>query len=162
VTLQPDAAVDSGTAVCNVLMQTGCMTGQKCSWIEDNTASPPLGHIGCAPDGIAARGAACTYGAPGATGYDNCMKGDICIASVCKQICDQNGGAPMCGANFACGVYSGVFGPVGQPAAAGACDPTCNPLIDNTFGSGKTKTGTACGATSGCYGSPDSVQPTHV
>jgi hypothetical protein len=159
VMIAPDAAVDGGGPACNVLMQTGCMSGQKCSWIEDNSASPPLGHIGCAPSGTVARGAACMYGAPGATGYDNCMKGDVCIAGQCKQICDQAGGAPMCGAGFACGVYSGVFGPVGQPAAAGACDPTCNPLDDNKFGSAKTKIGSACGATSGCYGGPDSTLP---
>jgi hypothetical protein len=147
-----DGPTVDGPSVCNVLMQTGCTTGQKCTWIEDDMSSPPLGHIGCAPNGTMARGAACTYMPPGVNGgYDNCMQGDICIASQCKQICDQNGGMPKCATGFACGLYSGVFGPVAGPNAAGACDPTCDPLTNNKFGKA-TKTGTMCTATQGCYG----------
>ena len=157
-----DAPGDAFTgAACNVLAQTGCLQGERCAWIEDNNASPPLGHIGCAPIGAVALGGTCMYGAPGATGYDNCQQGDVCINSVCKQICDVNGGAPMCAAGSHCGAYSGVFGAVGQPPAAGACDPACDPLADNDFLHNGTKTGTACAATSGCYGEPNSVQPTN-
>src|SRR5690349_20966254 len=68
--------------VCNVLTQSGCATGQKCSWILDSvnaTMHTWLGHIGCAPVGTTARGAACTYMMPGLNaGYDSCMKGDVC------------------------------------------------------------------------------------
>ncbi len=61
----PDGSTDSGSgAACNVLTQTGCVTGQKCTWVEDNNASPPLGHIGCVADGTVAVGGACTYGPP--------------------------------------------------------------------------------------------------
>jgi hypothetical protein len=121
----------------------------------------PLGHIDCVPDGSVALGGACTQGAPGPMGYDNCKAGGYCQGMKCKQVCDPQGGAPMCATNFACGTYSGLFGPVGQPVAAGVCDPTCDPLADNKFGSGKTKTGTQCSAAQGCYGYPSSTTPTN-
>ena len=74
---------DGGGALCNVLTQTGCASGEKCSWIED---SMTLGHVGCAPMGTVALNGACAYGAPGATGYDNCVGGTVCLSDVCKQI----------------------------------------------------------------------------
>ena len=152
---------DAGTAICNVLTQTGCASGQKCTWVTDATTPQPLGHIDCVPDGTVATGAACMVGAPGATGYDNCVGGDYCESNVCKVICDPQGGSPMCPMNFSCSTYEGLFGPVGQPVAAGVCDPSCDPLNDNKFGASKTKTGTACTAAQGCYGYPDSTQPSH-
>ncbi len=95
------------------------------------------------------------------TGFDNCTKGNICLDSQCKQICDQTGGSPKCATGFACGLYDGVFGPAPNgPFAAGACDPTCDPFADNTFGS-STKPGSGCGSQQGCYGFPDSAVPAH-
>src|SRR5262245_38931909 len=74
----PIHVIDSGSGgsdmTCNVLTQTGCNAGEKCTWIHDQTNPTPLGHIGCAPDGTAATGAACMYGADGPMGYDNCLK----------------------------------------------------------------------------------------
>jgi hypothetical protein len=142
-----------------VLTQTGCSSGQKCSWIED-TAS--LGHVGCAPNGPIPAGGACTYGAPGATGYDNCVAGTACMHGVCETVCDQNGGSPMCDANHTCEVYSGFLGPAGSEAA-GVCDPSCNPLDDNDFdGPGPlTKPGTVCGIGQGCYGFWSSTKRSH-
>jgi hypothetical protein len=152
-----------GMDTCNVLTQTGCNTGEKCTWFEDATTPTPLGHIGCSPDGTAALGAACTYGSPGPTGYDNCVKGNVCVSGHCAQICDQNGGTPGCGSGFACGLYSSLFD-VGGMTAAGVCDKTCDPLADNDFdGSGSdTKTGSACTASQGCYGFPGDIIPTHA
>src|ERR1700733_2876677 len=118
------AGGDSSSAACNVLTQTGCTTGEKCTWLEDSAGSgtePALGHLGWAPGGTAATGAACTYGAPGATGYDNCVSGDVCSSAKCKTICDQAGGTPMCATGFACATYDGLFGPSGQAVAAGVC-----------------------------------------
>ncbi|MDB4952464.1 MAG: hypothetical protein JWO36_33 [Myxococcales bacterium] len=158
------SSVDGG-ALCNVLAQTGCDSGQKCTWLHDATMPTPLGHIGCAPNGTAAVGASCTYGADGATGFDTCVGGLVCQGGKCKTICDQQGGAPMCGANFSCSTYEGLFGPAGQTVAAGVCDPSCNPLADNDIdGSGSAvKTGSACpnigSASIGCYGYPDSTRP---
>ena len=151
---------DAGTAVCNVLTQTGCSTGQKCTWIEDSTT---LGHVGCAANGTVAVGGTCTYGAPGATGFDNCVGGTVCLGGICKTICDQNGGSPTCDATHSCQVYSGFLGPQGSEAG-GVCDPTCNPLNDNDFdGSGTmfTKSGTACTQDEGCYGIWSNTSKTH-
>jgi hypothetical protein len=148
----------AGSGACNVLAQTGCATMEKCTWIQD---AANLGRIGCTPDGMVQLECACTRGALGTTGYDDCQKGGICIVGVCKQICDQNGGAPMCnainGAKFSCGLYSGIFGPIGGPFAAGACDPQCDPIGDNDFFGSGHKTGCVCGSNEGCYGSPSAT-----
>jgi hypothetical protein len=159
-----DSRVDDGrtSTTCSVLTQTGCQAGQKCTWVVDQmmTGMDPVGHIDCVPDGTIAVGGACTRGAPGPMGYDNCKAGGYCESMKCEQICDLQGGAPMCPTSFTCKNYSGVFGPVNQPVAAGLCDPNCDPLADNKFGSGKTKTGTGCTASQGCYGYPNSSVPT--
>lgn len=158
------APVDFRHHACNPLTQTGCNAGEKCTWLMDASTPQYVGHIGCAPDGTAALGATCMFGAPGATGYDNCVKGLICSnyrggSGVCRQICDNQGGAPMCPAGNVCNTYSGLFSTGDTtPAAAGMCDPGCSPLDDNDFdgsGTALTKTGTSCtGATVGCYGYP--------
>jgi hypothetical protein len=172
-----DSGSGDGNDVCNVLTQTGCASGEKCTWIidmADSTSS--VGHIGCAPDGAAAVGATCTRNAPGATGYDDCAKGGYCFGpdmggmGHCKAICDQAGGTPTCASGFACTTYDGLFGPSGMPVAAGVCDPTCDPLTDNNFlgSQGNNRTTSACGSAGsaagsgsgfrynyGCYGYPD-------
>jgi len=160
--------VDAPDAACNVLTQTGCNAGEKCTWFEDDMSDPPIGHIACAPDGDKAIGAACTTGAPGATGYDDCVKGAVCQGGECEAICDHQGGAPMCATNFGCVRISGLFGPANSadPPAAGVCEPACNPIADNDFdgSGGEAKTGSACGSdvTIGCYGfASDSGDRTH-
>ena len=178
-------SVDAGSAaICNVLTQTGCPTGDKCTWITDKegsgsgtNATPTIGHIGCVMDGTVAVGSACSMGPAGPMGYDNCKAGGYCFVTAgsssgsgtgdCKQICNQNGGAPACpttggSANlgFSCATYNGLFGPAGMAVAAGVCDPTCDGLADNDFltgGSAKSghgysaSTGNVCAATEGCY-----------
>jgi hypothetical protein len=115
-----DAGVDVPHP-CNVLDQTGCMAGQKCTWIIDAITPGPLGHIGCVPDGAVDIGSACTQGAPGPMGFDNCKAGEMCWSGICEQVCDPQGGAPQCGASTTCTVHTELFG---QPPAAGTCDPT--------------------------------------
>jgi hypothetical protein len=174
----PPGGSDAAGA-CNVLAQTGCMTGQKCTWITDTAGSGSVsstGHIGCAPDGTAAEGSACTAGTPGPMGYDNCTAGGYCISQggqlTCHEICDQNGGTPACATTggaanlgFACATYNGLFGPANMPVAAGVCDPVCDALADNDFKTGEnaksgigysSSTGTVCGNDQGCYGYFDS------
>ncbi len=160
--------VDSNTGdadmTCNVLTQTGCMTGEKCTWFHDTETPTPLGHIGCAPTGTVAIGAACTYGADGPQGYDNCVTGSVCVSGHCSQICDDQGGDPMCPTKFACGDYTGLFDSSGMNVA-GVCDPTCDPLADNDFdgsGSASMKTGSDCAAGQGCYGFPGTTTATHA
>jgi hypothetical protein len=163
-----DAPPDAASSVpCNPLTQAGCAAGEKCTWLLDQVTPTYIGHIGCAPNGTAMAGDACMYGAPGVTGYDGCQRGLVCGdyrggTGVCKTICDNQGGNPQCATNDVCVVYSGLFY-TGGLAAAGVCDPRCDPLADNDFdGSGAmTKTGTTCGsaANRGCYGYPSFGTP---
>ncbi len=156
--------------VCNPLTQAGCEAGQKCSWIVDALMPQYVGHVGCVPDGTAAAGDACMFGAPGEAGFDNCSKGTVCGnyrggAGVCKKVCDQQGGEPMCASTHVCVTYSGLFSTGDTtPAAGGVCDLACNPLEDNDFdgSSGSDVKGSnVCGtaASVGCYGSPSYGTP---
>jgi hypothetical protein len=167
-----DSSIDNGgSTLCSPLSQTGCQANEKCTWIVDATVPQYVGHIGCVPDGTALIGAACMYGAAGATGYDNCAKGGVCsayetpmTAGVCKQICDDQGGNPMCDSTHACVTDPMLFSTgATSPQAAGACEPTCDPLADNDFdgsGSAFARTGSACGsAENGCYGMPKTSPP---
>ena len=167
-----DSSGDTGPMVCNPLMQTGCQSTEKCTWIIDATTPMYVGHIGCVPDGTAAVGAACMFGAAGATGYDNCSKGGVCsafgtpmTAGTCKQVCDNQGGAPMCDGSHVCVTYSRLFSTgATSPAAAGVCDLACNPLADNDFdgsAGSATKSGNTCGSNYqiGCYGIPSGGTP---
>lgn len=167
-----DSNGDTGPTVCSPTLQTGCQATEKCTWIIDATTPMYVGHVGCVPDGTAAVGASCMFGAAGATGYDNCSKGGVCsafgtpmTAGTCKQVCDNQGGAPMCDGTHVCVTYSRLFSTgATSPAAAGVCDLACNPLMDNDFdGSAgpQVKPGNTCGSNYqiGCYGIPSAGTP---
>ena len=137
-----DASIDGGGGACDPVAQTGCDTGQKCTWVRiQASATEQVGTLECVMDGTVALNGACTWGAAGATtGYDNCSKGLICLASsrtdmatgTCSTICNTSaatGAAGACPTNYACGLYSNFFENTGDPATnTGLCDPTCNPL----------------------------------
>lgn len=150
---------DSGVPVtCNPIAQTGCLDTEKCTWIVDQEEPQEVGHIGCVPlagDEIAIDGT-CAVGPAGPQGFDNCEKGAICVAAVCKAICDPQmaGVASGCDAQHSCSRYSGLFEVAGS-ITAGACDPQCDPLNQNLLaGTGNTA---ACGSVDpaapnqGCY-----------
>ena len=147
-----DAAIDTPIdapppppgATCNPLVQN-CGAGQKCAWIEDSFSS---GHSACVPNGTVGADQACTVGAPGPTGYSNCLAGTECVAGACKTICDAMGGAPMCDANHACSQYSGLFESNGT-TIAGACDSKCDPLTQALL----------AGPQSAACGSPNPAMP---
>ncbi|HEY4179416.1 MAG TPA: hypothetical protein VGM90_21375 [Kofleriaceae bacterium] len=154
----PDGNGDDGGGVvgCSPTAQTGCNANEKCTWINDQD-DPPIGHIGCAPDGNIAIGSTCTEPAAGPMGYDTCAKGSYCISGECKQICDNNGGTPACDGDHSCTIYDGLFESSGS-TVAGVCDPGCDPLTqDLKIGTNKV----ACGSTmatmpnKGCYGFDD-------
>ncbi len=141
--------------VCNPLTQTGCAANQKCTWIIDTyNGNTPTGHLGCVPNGSVATGQACLVGTGGAmaTGADNCQKGLVCNSDICKTVCDAAGGAPTCGTTASCATYASLFANQGEVAAAGVCDPNCDPLTQ------MVGTTAACGSpdpanpTKGCYG----------
>jgi hypothetical protein len=95
VVLPDSGGTDSGPDVCNPLTQTGCNSGEKCTWINDQD-DPPIGHVGCAPEAAAPKaiGEKCTAPPAGPMGYDDCAKGAVCLSGECKQICDINVGTP--------------------------------------------------------------------
>jgi hypothetical protein len=152
-----DAPNDATGAVCNPIAQTGCAANEKCTWITDQVTPTEVGHIGCTPDGTVATGGACVEGPPGPQGFDDCVKGDICIAGVCKNICDpqQLGAASGCDEEHSCSRYSGLF-VAGGMITAGACDPKCDLLTQRLLVAvnGRTE---ACGSEdpaaprAGCY-----------
>src|SRR5439155_9587 len=123
-----DGSGSGSNVACDPLAQTGCAGTEKCTWIwDERDASGELGHIGCVADGTVDPDGACTFNMD-PIGFDDCKKGSFCLDKVCKEICDNNGGTPMCPSTKSCGNYSGVFGAAGQPTAAGLCDPKCDPL----------------------------------
>ncbi len=164
-----DADVDAPPAgPCDPLTQTGCAAGEKCTWLVDALMPQHVGHVGCAPDGAVQADQSCTYGAPGVTGYDNCVKGLVCSnltggTGFCRTICDTQGSAVSCDSNHTCAAYADWFSEPSMPPAAGLCDPTCDPLAANDFdGSGTTFTRSSniCGAADrGCYGYPSNGNP---
>jgi hypothetical protein len=177
---KPQIKLDGGTVdgltACNPRTQTGCNTGEKCTWIVDldEPGGQYVGHIGCVPAGDKAIGAACSFGAPGATGYDDCVTGAVCSnfypgsstnpGGVCKQVCDHQGGSPMCDNDHVCVRYSKLFQEGAAPTAAGVCDRACDPFTDNDFdgsGAASNRTTQICGADPkvGCYGFPSDSPP---
>lgn len=116
---------------CDPLTQTGCGAGQKCGWVILQE-EPFVGSISCVADGAVAVGGACMYGAPGAAGFSNCVKGSECVAGTCKSICDAAGGDPMCDAQHACSNYNNLF-EQSDMTVAGVCDPKCDPTSQRTL-----------------------------
>jgi hypothetical protein len=115
----------TGESGCSVLTQAGCTSGQKCTYVTD-PADSNIGCIMCAPAGAVAVGNACTstlesFGVL----VDDCLAGLICTSGVCRQICDNNGGTPMCASGETCLVVPGLFVPVDmqEVAPAGVCAP---------------------------------------
>src|SRR5690349_737419 len=94
-----DAGGDGSGLTCNVSTNMGCAQGDKCTWVRVSVGPDPaqqLGQVGCVPDGNVPTDGACQYGMSGvATGYDNCVGGDICLAprtaeqatGTCREIC---------------------------------------------------------------------------
>jgi hypothetical protein len=144
-----DAGSDAAPAPCDPLMQTTCLSNERCSWVA---TSPTAGHAGCLPDGTVAQGGACVAGAYGeATGFDNCRRGLACANGQCQPICKTS--PDSCSAHFVCTNYSSVFYSNGT-TVAGVCAPTCNPLKQTRDYDGAAACGTpAAGSPAlGCYG----------
>ena len=149
--------VDSGvdgppTLACNPVEQTGCGNGEKCTWINIDSATD-LGTVGCVPNGNVARDGACTYGADGeTTGFDDCVAGNICISGACEPICTIS--PDSCDSTSSCSRYTGLF--TNATPELGACDYLCDPVtqerLSNPTQASCGGTGTDINATKGCYG----------
>lgn len=158
-----DASTDGSFASCDPIAQTGCNPNEKCTWIIDQL-SPEIGHIGCAPvtgSEEAVGGPCLDAGDPGGppagpNGYDNCEAGAVCVARICKTICDPQaaGTASGCSENFTCGRYIGLLEASGA-SVAGACDSNCN-ILDQTQHDGAAACGSAdpTAPNQGCYANP--------
>ena len=142
-----DAAIDASTmpTTCDPLAppaQAGCPAGNKCTWISLQETPDPIGILGCVPAGNVPINGACVEGAPGLnTGYDNCVAGAICIGGTCQDVCGFGAGVnDACPSGQACTRYNGRFANPPDDPIAGACRPTCDPILQNT-----------CGLGQGCY-----------
>jgi len=154
-----DALVDAFPMFgpCNILMQTGCAPGNRCTVLHVPVPGGFERRVGCAPDGTVSIGTACLFTtATNEPAYDNCVSGSVC-AGICKAVCNSELGDAACPSTHACQVYSGMF-PGQTTPPAGVCDHRCDPLDDNDFdGSGTTlsRPGTSCEHPAvGCYGYP--------
>ncbi|MEO6774959.1 MAG: hypothetical protein ABI467_18465 [Kofleriaceae bacterium] len=174
-----DAGSGSGSdATCNPLSQTGCNTGEKCTWVYDLVSADGtniLGHVGCAPDGDKVAHDQCTRNAAGAQGWDDCKAGTFCKAKrelvgpggvgVCEQVCDNSGAdaTSACATDSACVAYHNIF-EVSSMNVAGVCDYKCDPFADNDFlhtgSADPVRAGSACQPYEGCYGGPRDTQAT--
>lgn len=141
----PDAS-----QACNPVSQTGCGVDEKCTWINIDSMND-VGTLGCVADGSVATLGACTFGPDGeTTGFDNCEAGNICIYSVCEEICTD---APdSCGANTACSSYAGLFP---DTSTYGACDFTCDPVDQTRDTDGLAACGSTQAIARACYANSD-------
>ena len=128
----PDAGnPDAQTGPCDPVTQTGCASGEKCTFIID-TSDPTNNHTGCAPNGTVAAGAACTRDA---NGVDDCLRPYFCSGGVCTEICSTN--PESCPSTATCTPFAGLFD---DRTDVGLCVPQCDPLSS-----------TSCGTGEGCY-----------
>jgi hypothetical protein len=136
----PPKLLDAGAdpVNCDPIAQTGCASGEKCTWIVDVNAdavagTDQVGHTGCAAVGATPLGGDCTDAdATINTGADSCGAGNLCIAGKCKAICDLDlasgsSAKGACDTTHTCAAYSAVFDS-GTTASAGVCEPGCDPL----------------------------------
>jgi hypothetical protein len=165
---------------CDPIAQNCPTATDKCTWVRTVASqADQRGTLACVPAGAKKVDEACTYGAAGtSTGYDDCLKGLICLANSradkatgkCSTICDTSaleGATGACPANYACGKYSKFFQNSGDPAnTTGLCDPSCDPLTQERDIDKGTPAGAHCGgpldangdATKTCLGLPSSDQ----
>jgi hypothetical protein len=133
---------DAAVGPCNLVAQTGCEVGERCTWIEDIDNE---GHAQCVIDGTVQPLAPCVPAGAGAP--DDCVAGHVCLAGTCQEICTTVDG---CGGDFACTPYLGF----GDDETTGVCDPRCDPvsqtrLYDDAPACGSPNPGAP---SRGCYG----------
>ncbi len=104
---------------CNAVSQTGCQPGEKCGFVLDDPMSG-LGHTGCAADGTAALGEACT-GPANATESDTCASGGHCYQGFCQEICTTV--SDTCADATSCVMFTNLDFDL--------CLPNCNPIAQD-------------------------------
>ena len=134
--------VDGGPPpTCNPITHSTCAPGERCVRVH---LTPDTGELRCVANGTAADGAACAIGADGPlTGFDDCVRGSVCVAGTCARVCDLEV-ATSCGADT-CVRYSALFANADDTEPAGACVPGCDVV------SQLRRDGSSCGAGEGCF-----------
>ncbi len=102
---------------CDLVMQTGCLSGERCTFIV-TSFNPLEGYAGCAGDGSIAAGGSCTV--DGDTGMDDCVAGLVCQGGICKEICDLV--PDSCNSSEVCWGFASTLD--GQTVAA--CSQQCD------------------------------------
>lgn len=120
----PDAGgpPDAMPGPCDPVTQTGCVTGQKCTYIQGTS-----NHTGCATDGTTPIGGSCT-----SAGVDDCVGGSYCQGGECVAICSTS--PDTCGSSAQCQLYANTFD---DRTNVGLCVSVCNPLDVTSCGSGE-------------------------
>ncbi len=151
-TLDADVVDATAGVDCNPVTQLGCEADEKCSQVVESE-EPFLARTTCVPDGIVATSEACSLGQPGAaTGFDDCVAGDICIAGTCERIC-SNGPSDSCrradeaqGTGQYCATNANIFqfGFPGIGTCADACDISAGTIVDGAVVSPDCQAGAGC------------------
>lgn len=142
------ALPDGPPPACNPVTQAGCEAGEKCAQLVASD-EPFLASTACVPDGTVTTGGACTRGAAGANGYDDCVAGYDCLRGECVEICTSAGG-DTCradGEGFGEGSYCTLYADLFSDEI-GLCVIGCEPTDDT---SAEPVVNTKCGMDRGCY-----------
>ncbi len=126
VIVLPDA---SPGGPCNPVSQTGCALGFKCAYILDDPGTGAR-HVGCAPDGTAAIGDACTE-AIVAGETDSCAAGGDCYRGTCHDICTTISD------DCVDGLCITFVDALGNPVEIQICLPNCDLLLQDCAGAGE-------------------------
>lgn len=128
-----DSGTDSGTTTdggtspgmcpstsCDLVANTGCETGQRCS--ITSTALPVT--TACITAGAGTHDVSCTDD----TG---CAAGFLCVEATCKHVCCVGSTAGECGTGYACDRELTLMG---ARTGVGICDPTVDCDLDAQTG----------------------------
>lgn len=114
--------------VCNPVTSAGCAAADHCFPNPDGPA--------CAPAGTKAHATACIY-------WNECVKGALCVAGLCRTVCDASGKDAVYGCKPGVPCETIVFEGAGEVGAnLGACKPPepCDPMTDAGCPAGKACT----------------------
>lgn len=133
---------DAAAGPCDLVAQSGCGNGQRCTWVRDDLGG---GGAECASAGTIPALGECVASESGEV--DDCVAGHACVAGLCHRLCSTVAG---CGANFACTTYADFV----DDGTTGVCSPLCDPVSQTRL----SDDAPACGSsnvsspTIGCYG----------
>jgi hypothetical protein len=122
-------ALDPPPVSCDLVLNTGCDPGEKCTYRVDALVADG-GYTLCAADGDVPVGGACTFGTDG---IDDCAGGGWCRHGICLATCraEPDGCPPGDSCRTGLDVLAGTN--------VGVCQPACDPITSE------------CAVDEGCY-----------